>query len=154
HWPRSIRHRCRNTLYQGVERPVSKQDAQARLHRGNERGNRTTRRRTTMIGLDTNVVVRYLTFDDTTQTARAIALIDSLSPEAPGFVSVVVIIELVWVLESSYHFPKADILRALDSLLRSKELVIENAEAVGQAARTFAANRTEFADCLIQRRGY
>jgi predicted nucleic-acid-binding protein len=107
-----------------------------------------------MIGLDTNVVVRYLTHDDTAQTTAAARVIDSLSQDSPGFLSLIVIAELVWVLEGSYRFKKNEIERVLDTLLRSKELVIERAEIVFQALRKFSASRADFADCLIERCGH
>ena len=107
-----------------------------------------------MIGLDTNVLVRYLTHDDPTQTAAAVKLIDSLSPKEPGFLSVVVVAELVWVLEISYRFKKTEIERVLRTLLQSKELVVERAEIVVQALRRFSASGADFADCLIERGGH
>jgi len=107
-----------------------------------------------MIGLDTNIVVRYLTHDDAAQTAKAIKLMGSLSQESPGFLSLTVIAELVWVLKISYNFKKAEIERVLETLLRSKELVIERAEVVWQALRNFHASRADFADCLIERSGH
>ena len=107
-----------------------------------------------MIGLDTNVVVRYLTHDDPAQTATAVRLIDSLSSDSPGFLSLIVIVELVWVLEVCYRFRKNEIEQVLESLLRSKEVVIERAEVVFQALRKFGASRANFADCLIERCGH
>jgi len=107
-----------------------------------------------MIGLDTNIVVRYLTHDDPAQTAAAVKVIDALSPDSPGFLSLIVIAELVWVLEVSYRFKKNEIEQVLDTLLRSKELVIERAEIVAQALRKFSASRADFADCLIERCGH
>jgi len=107
-----------------------------------------------MIGLDTNVVVRYLTHDDSAQTAAAVRLMDTLSPDLPGFLSLIVITELVWVLEASYRCKKAEIEQVLEALLRSKELVIEQAEIVWQALRRFSASRADFADCLIERAGH
>lgn len=107
-----------------------------------------------MIGLDTNVVVRYLTHDDPVQTAVAVRVIHSLSSDAPGFVSLIVVAELVWVLEVSYRFKKNEIERVLETLLRSKELVVERAEIVWQALRTFSASRADFSDCLIERCGH
>jgi predicted nucleic-acid-binding protein len=104
-----------------------------------------------MIGLDTNVLVRYLTLDDARQTPQAIDILDSLSVDSPGFVSLVVIVELVWVLETSYEFGKDRIIETLDAMLRSHELVVERMDAVRQALRRFAACRAGFADCLIQR---
>jgi predicted nucleic-acid-binding protein len=107
-----------------------------------------------MIGLDTNIVVRYLTHDDAAQTSAAVRVIESLTQDSPGFLSLIVIVELVWVLEGSYRFKKKEIERVLDTLLRSKELVIERAEIVAQALRQFSASRADFADCLIERCGH
>lgn len=107
-----------------------------------------------MIGLDTNVVVRYITHDDPTQTAAAVRTMDSLSPDSPGFLSLIVIAELVWVLEVSYRFKKSEVEKVLETLLRSKELMIERAEIVWQALRKFSTTRADFADCLIERCGH
>jgi predicted nucleic-acid-binding protein len=54
-------------------------------------------------------------------------------------------------LAISYRFHKKEIERVLESLLRSKELVIERAEIVSQASRAFSAGRADFADYLIER---
>ena len=107
-----------------------------------------------MIGLDTNVVVRYVTHDDAAQTAAAVRVIDSFSQDSPGFLPLIVIAELVWVLEVSYGFKKNEIEHVLDILLRSKELVIEQAEIVWQALRKFSGSRADFVDCLIERCGH
>jgi predicted nucleic-acid-binding protein len=107
-----------------------------------------------MIGLDTNVVVRYLTHDGPSQTPAAVRVMDSLSADAPGFLSLIVIVELVGVLEVSYRFKKNEIEQVLETLLRSKELVIERAEVVFQALRKFSSSRADFADCLIERCGH
>jgi predicted nucleic-acid-binding protein len=104
-----------------------------------------------MIGLDTNIVVRYLTHDDPAQAAKAVRLMSSLSPEDRGFLSLVVIVELVWVLQDRYRFPKDEIVSTLDALLRSKELMVERADVVWQAVQKFRICRSDFADCLIQR---
>lgn len=107
-----------------------------------------------MIGLDTNVLVRYLTHDHQAQTAAAVRVIESLSPASRGFLSLVVIAELIWVLEFSYHFKKPEIEVVIEKLLRSQELIIEQAEIVSQALRTFRISRANFADCLIERCGH
>jgi predicted nucleic-acid-binding protein len=104
-----------------------------------------------MIGLDTNVLVRYLTHDDRTQTAAAMRVMNSLSLDSPGFLSLIVIVELVWVLSLSYRYQKKEIEQVLENLLRSKELVIERADLVSQASRAFSAGRADFADYLIER---
>jgi predicted nucleic-acid-binding protein len=106
-----------------------------------------------MIGLDTNVVVRYLTQDHPAQSAAAAKVMDSLSADLPGFLSLIVIAELVWVLEFSYRFQRDEISHVVERLLRSNELVLERAEIVSQALRKFRASRANFADCLIERCG-
>ena len=107
-----------------------------------------------MIGLDTNVLVRYVMQDDPKQSAKATRLIESLAPEAAGFVPVVALIELVWVLTSCYDLRREQIVQALDGLLRAKELVLDRAEQVVQAVRVFRASSADFADCLIERTAY
>ena len=52
-----------------------------------------------MIGLDTNVLVRYIAQDDPKQSPKATRLIESFTVDAPGYVSVVAVVELVWVFE-------------------------------------------------------
>ena len=104
-----------------------------------------------MIGLDTNVLVRYLMQDDAKQAAQATRLLESLTPEAPGFVPLVTVIELVWVLSSCFDLGRAEIVRALDSLLRTKELVVEGVEVVWKALGQFRRGSADFADCLIER---
>lgn len=104
-----------------------------------------------MIGLDTNVLVRYIADDDASQSAAAAKIIDSLSTETPGFVPFVVIAELVWVLQFSYRFNKQEIAEVVEKLLRSAELRIERAEIVAQALRQFRIRRADFADCLLER---
>ncbi len=107
-----------------------------------------------MIGLDTNVLVRYITQDHPAQSAAAVRIMDSLSAVLPGFLPLVVITEVVWVLQFSYGFKRNEIGQIVERLLRSKELVLERAEIVSQALRKFRASRANFADCLIERCGH
>ncbi|HKC71042.1 MAG TPA: type II toxin-antitoxin system VapC family toxin, partial [Terriglobales bacterium] len=107
-----------------------------------------------MIGLDTNVLVRYLAKDDPQQTAHAVKLMRSLSENEPGFVSLVVIAELNWVLETCYRFDKLELVDVLDTLLASKEVILERPEIVSQAVRQFASGGADLADYLIERGGH
>ena len=111
-----------------------------------------------MIGLDTNVLARYITQDHPAQAAAAAAaaaqVMDSLSSESPGFLSLLVIAELEWVLQFSYHFKKHEIEHIVKRLLRSRKLVVERAEIVSQALRKFHVSRANFADYLIERCGH
>ena len=104
-----------------------------------------------MIGLDTNVLVRYVAQDEPVQSARASALIESLSASSPGFVAMVSVVELVWVLQSCFKASKAEIVAVIETLLRTKELKVERAEIIWQALRRFTQANADFADCLIER---
>ena len=104
-----------------------------------------------MIGLDTNVVVRYIMQDDARQSRLATRLIESLTPESPGFLPLVTVVELVWVLSSSYRLDREQVAEALDLLLRSKEIVVDRADLVLQARRVFASAGADFADSLIEK---
>jgi predicted nucleic-acid-binding protein len=104
-----------------------------------------------MIGLDTNILVRYLTRDDPAQSNSAIKLVRSLSSETPGFLSLIVLVETVWVLESAYDFKKSQVEEVVETLLRSQELMVERADLAWQAMRTFSSSRADFSDCLIER---
>lgn len=104
-----------------------------------------------MIGLDTNVLVRYIMQDDAKQAAKATKLIEGLTADAPGFVSLVSVVEVVWVLSSCFDLTREQIAQMLEVLLRSKQLVIDQAEHVVRALRVFSAGNADFADCLIER---
>ena len=104
-----------------------------------------------MIGLDTNVLVRYIMQDDAKQSPKATKLIESLTTDAPGFVSLVSIVELGWVLSSSYGLTRQQVTQALELLLRTKEVVIDHADQVLKVLRVFKASSADFADCLIER---
>lgn len=104
-----------------------------------------------MIGLDTNVLVRYLAQDDAVQSPKANALIESLSTERQGYVTQVVLVEVVWVLSKCYDAQREDIVRIIETLLRTKELAVEASETVWKALRVFASSAADFADCLIER---
>jgi predicted nucleic-acid-binding protein len=102
-----------------------------------------------MIGLDTNVLVRYIMQDDARQSPLATRLVESLSAETPGFVPLVAMVELSWVLSSSYELHRNQLVQAFEALLRTKELVVENGEIAWKALRLFQGGSGDFADCLI-----
>ena len=103
-----------------------------------------------MIGLDTNVLVRYIMRDDAKQAAKATKLIEGLTAQEPGFITLVSVVELVWVLSSAYDLNREQIVQALDVILRSKQLVVDQADHVLRAKRAYGAGRADFADCLIE----
>jgi predicted nucleic-acid-binding protein len=104
-----------------------------------------------MIGLDTNVLVRYIMQDDPRQSARATTLIESLDVDRPGFVGVVSIVELYWVLTSCYDLTNEQVRQALNLLLRTRQIVVDRADQVLRALRIFETGKADFADCLIER---
>lgn len=103
-----------------------------------------------MKGLDTNILVRYITRDDLVQSRKADEFLESLTPFAPGFVSLVSLIELVWVLRSQYSMPKSRQIECLKRLFSLSELVIENYDAAALALNRFVGGKADFADCLIE----
>ncbi len=102
-----------------------------------------------MTGLDTNVLVRYIMQDDATQSPKATKLIDSLEPDRPGFISLISIVELYWVLSSCYSLGDEQIKQALDILLRTQQIIVDRAVELHRALRIFEAGKADFADCLI-----
>ena len=104
-----------------------------------------------MIGLDTNVLVRYIMQDDERQSLMASRLTESLTTEEPGFVSIVSVIELGWVLGGAYGLDRQQLAQAFEALLRTKEVVIDRAENVWQALRVHQAGQADFVDALIER---
>ncbi len=105
-----------------------------------------------MIGIDTNVMVRYVAQDDPTQSLAATRFIEkTCTPTAPGYLSAVVLAEVVWVMESLYDASRDDISKIVAQLLRSKQILVEEAESVWQAVRMFTASKADFTDCLIER---
>lgn len=102
-----------------------------------------------MIGLDTNVIIRYIMQDDPQQSAQATRTIEKLSTDEPGFIPIVATVELAWVLDACYSLSRNQIGDALEALLRTKELVVDRAESVSRATRTFRATKANLADCLI-----
>lgn len=104
-----------------------------------------------MIGIDTNVLVRYIAQDDNTQSKLATRLIENeCSAATPGFISLVVLVELVWVSESCYGAVRQDIAEIVRRILSIRQLVVQEAEVVWQALRGFEASKADFADSLIQ----
>ena len=92
-----------------------------------------------MIGLDTNVLVRYIMQDDGRQSPIATALIEQLTAEAPGFAPLVVVVELAWVLSSAYGLSRDQVAQALEAIVRTKEIVVETPDTVWRALRMFKA---------------
>ena len=103
-----------------------------------------------MIGLDTNILVRYLAQDDPVQSPKATELIERrLTGDDPGFVSVVTMVETVWVLDRAYGLADDEIAAAVERTLQADILVVENEQEVFSAMIALRAGRGSFADALI-----
>jgi len=103
-----------------------------------------------MIGLDTNVLVRYIVRDDEKQSAAATRLIEAkCTTDNPGRVSSLVLCELAWVLTRGYGYSRAMVGRVIRRILAVQELQAEKPELAWQAVRLFEQGRADFADFLI-----
>jgi predicted nucleic-acid-binding protein len=101
-----------------------------------------------VIGVDTNVLVRYIMQDDRVQSRLATAMLDALTPERPAYVSAVALAETSWVLSSTYGAPRSELAEAIEALLDADALVVEHAAS---ARRALVACRSgaDFADAFI-----
>ena len=105
-----------------------------------------------MIGLDTNILVRFITADDPELATAATRLIQGrCTAESPGYVGVPVLIELVWVLRRGYRYDKAAVIQVIRKLLGTAELIVESTEVVQLALRDYESGTADFADYLIGR---
>ena len=77
-----------------------------------------------------------------------------MSREAPGFVPLVSVVELIGVLSSCFDLTRPQPSQALETLLRARQLVVDQADQVARALRLFSAGKADFADCLIERTAF
>jgi len=101
-----------------------------------------------VIGFDTNVLVRFFTRDDPDRARLAKQAIESCTEVEPGFVSMVVLAELHWVLRHTYRYDAEAALGVVEGLFAARELMIEGEETVSRALR-MARKGADFADALI-----
>jgi predicted nucleic-acid-binding protein len=103
-----------------------------------------------MIGLDTNVLLRYLVQDDPTQSAKAAEIVERrLTKRNPGFVSVVCILEIVWVLGSLYKRSPLQIAGHIEMILAADTLEVQNEQELYQAVIALRNRTGAFEDALI-----
>jgi predicted nucleic-acid-binding protein len=103
-----------------------------------------------MIGLDTNVLLRYLAQDDPKQSARATEIIEQrLTEQEPGFVSLVSILEVVWVLKSLYKRSRQQIANDIEMILAADTLDVQNEQEVYTAVVALRNGSGTFEDALI-----
>lgn len=106
-----------------------------------------------MIGIDTNVIVRYIVQDDPKQAKAATKLIEQVcSPENPGFLNHIVLCEIAWVLKRSYKQSKKSICQIIEQIIRTDRMVVEDIQLVWKALETFKETKADFSDCLLGQR--
>ena len=105
-----------------------------------------------MIGIDTNLLVRLVVNDDERQSLAVERFIqEHSSSEDPCYISNIVLIEMVWVLESAYGFDRNSVADVLDRLLEVEQFDFDSPDEVAAAVDDFRYRGIEFADCLLGR---
>ncbi|MBL8580760.1 MAG: type II toxin-antitoxin system VapC family toxin [Rhizobiaceae bacterium] len=102
-----------------------------------------------MIGVDTNVLLRFLVVDQPEQNRTATAFFSSRTPDNPAFVSAVTLAETVWLLTKRLHFPAESVVDLLRNLLASEAIVLEHEMELDRILRDGGRPRTDLADYLI-----
>jgi predicted nucleic-acid-binding protein len=103
-----------------------------------------------MIGLDTNILVRYLAQDDPIQSPKATEIVERrLTERDPGFISVMAIVETAWVLDRAYGLTDHEVAAAIERILQADVLLVENEQEVFAAMVALRDGNGSFADALI-----
>jgi len=102
-----------------------------------------------MIGLDTNILVRFVAQDDAVNSPLANAIMNSLSVEEPGWIAVTAIAEFAWVMTRKFRIARKDVYSLLNQLLTRPDVVVEQADLVHKAANLFLNGNAEFTDYLV-----
>jgi predicted nucleic-acid-binding protein len=103
-----------------------------------------------MIGLDTNVLVRYLVQDEPAQSSRATRLIEhELSDREPGYIGLVVLVETCWVLKRLYGATPAELRDTVRDLLDTRQLVVERRTVVAATLARLGDGAGDIADALV-----
>lgn len=106
-----------------------------------------------MQGLDSNILLRYITQDHATLSPRAAQIIETeLTSDQPGFLHDIVLCELVWALRTAYQCTRDVISSVLDKLLNAPQLRVTEADVVRAAVKIFSNGAAGFADCLLAQR--
>jgi predicted nucleic-acid-binding protein len=102
-----------------------------------------------VIGLDTNIVVRYVTQDDPRQSPLATRLMEeTLTVENPGFVTLVTLCEIAWVLAECYGADRERIGGVLKGLLETRQIQVQSPELAWRALRAWESGKAGFSDAL------
>jgi len=103
-----------------------------------------------MIGLDTNILVRYFAQDDSIQARTATEIMERRLTEAnPGFISIVTMVETVWVLGRTYRLSDGEIAETIERTLGADVFIVEDEQEVFVALTALKEGQASFADALI-----
>ena len=103
-----------------------------------------------MTGLDTNILVRYFAQDDPVQSAAAVRFMQrELSNQQPGFVSLVTLAKLTWVLRSNFKASRDEVISVVESLLAAPSIRVQEQNAVWLALDYCESPGVGFHDALI-----
>jgi len=106
-----------------------------------------------MLGIDTNVLVRFLVRDDLAQFEKARNLIhQEVSAGNRVVINQLVLLETEWVLRSRYSLTKQQMMETISALLDAPDVQFEDEPAVEEALYVWRDTRADFADCLISAR--
>ena len=98
-----------------------------------------------MKGIDTNILVRHFANADDPQTAVARRFLSSLTPEDPGYVSTVALMELWWVLSKTYEMERAGLIRTVGRMLADPRLRVEHEFEGADAVDRFVMGKADLA---------
>ena len=108
-----------------------------------------------MIGLDTNILVRYLTQDDPGQSRKATREIEKARASGQTFfIADIVLCELVWVMETAYGYERREIIPVLENILRTRQFHFANKDLLWISLADYRSKKGDFADHLIGRAGH
>ncbi len=102
-----------------------------------------------MIGLDTNVLLRYILKDDPVNTPKARAVFRALTPQDPGWIGIGTLFEMVWVLTKSKNMPREAVSKVVTEFLILDSIVVEQDPVVELALLRFNTTKADLADCVI-----
>lgn len=101
-----------------------------------------------MIGLDTDVLVRYIVQDDPGKSRLAGEVIESRSGRDRAYVDLVTLMEAFWVLVKIYRFERHQISQVLHVLMGVGTIELQEPDVVRRAVEAFD-NGADFADAII-----
>ena len=102
-----------------------------------------------MIGLDSNILIRFLTYDDEAQSLKATRLLSRLSAADQGFVSLIVLAETAWTLRRAYRYSNREVGRVLGEMIKSQAILVESAQEAFVATKAAEQDDAPLVDMLI-----